>query len=72
MARGLLLTVREAADRLRVKPVTVYRLCARGELPHVRVSNAIRILVSDVDVIMARSTRSTEGAVTRRAPRARD
>ncbi len=46
-AIGPLLTVREAADRLRVKPVTIYRMCARGELPHVRVSNAIRIREAD-------------------------
>ena len=37
MALGLvpvqtLLTVREAAELLRVRPVTVYRLCARGAL----------------------------------------
>jgi len=52
MAMGLvrvqtLLTVREAAELLRVRPVTVYRLCARGALPHPRVSNAIRIRGED-------------------------
>jgi excisionase family DNA binding protein len=38
-----LLTVREAAEMLRVQSVTVYKLCSLGKLPHVRVSNAIRI-----------------------------
>lgn len=38
-----LLTVQEVADRLRVSTATVYRMCDRGELPQVRVSNAIRI-----------------------------
>jgi excisionase family DNA binding protein len=38
-----LLTVREAARLLWVSPATVYKLCARGELAHVRVLNVIRI-----------------------------
>ncbi|MCK8503239.1 helix-turn-helix domain-containing protein [Myxococcus fulvus] len=40
---GRLLTVREAAERLGVCRATVYRLCERGELPHVRISNAVRV-----------------------------
>ena len=40
---GHLLTVREAARLLRVSTATVYKLCARGELGHVRVLNALRI-----------------------------
>lgn len=50
----LLLTVREVARRLRVRPVTVYRLCERGELAHIRVSNAIRIRLEDLDQYVAR------------------
>ena len=38
-----LLTVREVAEQLGVSAFTVYNLCERGELVHVRVSNAIRI-----------------------------
>jgi excisionase family DNA binding protein len=38
-----LLTVRDAAKALSVSSATVYALCKRGEIPHVRVSNAIRI-----------------------------
>jgi excisionase family DNA binding protein len=42
---GGLLTVKEASARLRTSTATVYALCARGELEHVRVStNAIRVL----------------------------
>ena len=37
-----LLTVRDVAKLLKVNPATVYRLVEAGELPHVRVSNAIR------------------------------
>jgi excisionase family DNA binding protein len=42
------LTVREVAARLRVCTDTVYRLCASGELQHVRVSNAVRIADADL------------------------
>jgi excisionase family DNA binding protein len=38
-----LLTVREVAELLRVRPATIYKLCSIGRLPHVRISNAIRI-----------------------------
>ena len=37
------LRVREVAAQLRVSTAMVYRLIERGELTHVRVSNAIRI-----------------------------
>jgi excisionase family DNA binding protein len=40
---GPMLTVREVARALRVSTATVYKLCARGELAHVRVLNVIRI-----------------------------
>jgi hypothetical protein len=31
----------------------VYALCARGELPHVRILNAIRIAPADLDAFIA-------------------
>jgi excisionase family DNA binding protein len=37
------MTVAEVAQHLRVSRSTVYQLCERGELQHVRVSNAIRV-----------------------------
>jgi excisionase family DNA binding protein len=43
------LTVGEVARRLGVCRSTVYQLCERGELGHVRVSNAIR--VPDVAIV---------------------
>jgi excisionase family DNA binding protein len=52
-----LLTVREAAVRIRVSPVTVYRLCAEGKLRHVRVSNALRIAEEDLEGYLRTSTR---------------
>jgi excisionase family DNA binding protein len=36
-------SVREAATRLGLCTATVYKMAERGELPHTRVSNAIRI-----------------------------
>ena len=39
------LTVREVATALRVCTATVYDMIDRGELEHVRVSNAIRVVV---------------------------
>jgi excisionase family DNA binding protein len=52
VAAPALLTVREVAEALRVRPVTVYRLCASGALPHLRVSNAIRVRRVDLDVYL--------------------
>jgi excisionase family DNA binding protein len=39
---GALLTVREVAARLRVRPATVYKRCEEGKLRHIRNSNALR------------------------------
>ena len=44
-----LLTVKEAAERLKVSTATVYALCEAGLLPYVRIStHSIRI--ADVDL----------------------
>jgi excisionase family DNA binding protein len=43
-----LLTVRDVAQRLSVSTATVYKLIERGVLPHVRVSNAIRVAPDDL------------------------
>ncbi len=48
-----LLTVREVAEHLRVCPATIYKLCAAGELVHVRISNAIRVAPADLAHFMA-------------------
>jgi excisionase family DNA binding protein len=52
---GRLLTVRDVAARLSCSTATVYKLAGRGELPHVRVANAIRVAASDLEGFIARS-----------------
>ena len=39
------MTVKEVATALRVCTATVYNMVRRGELEHVRVSNAIRVVL---------------------------
>src|SRR3954464_4168246 len=48
-----LLTVREVAERLAVCTATVYALVERGELPHLQVSNTIRIRPADPEAFIA-------------------
>jgi excisionase family DNA binding protein len=52
---GKLLTVRQVAKVLGVCPATVYGLCDRGELPHYRVRNAIRVDVMEIEAMRQRS-----------------
>ncbi len=49
-----LLNVRDVAARLGVCTATVYALCDRGELPHIRISNAIRIAPRDLEEFLDR------------------
>jgi excisionase family DNA binding protein len=49
-----LLTVREVAARLRLSTATVYKLCTRGDLPHVRILNSIRVTPSGLNAFLAR------------------
>jgi len=57
--RGHLLTVRTVAGRLGVSTATVYKLVAHGDLPHVRVSNAIRVIPDDLDSFLAKQRQAT-------------
>ncbi len=50
-----LLSPKQAAERLGVHRETVYRLCARGELPHVRLGSVLRV---DLAAYLARRQRS--------------
>ena len=46
--------MREVAEQLGVCNATVYRLVERGELPHVRIVNSIRIRPDDLRVFLQR------------------
>ena len=61
--KARLLSVKEAADRLGVCTATIYTLCDRGELAHVRVLNAIRIAPTDLAAFVRAHRRS--GALRR-------
>lgn len=46
--RDRLLKVADVAQHLSVCNATVYRLCDRGELPHVWIGNSMRIRADDL------------------------
>ena len=64
-----LLSVRQVASRLGVSTSTIYNLCREGKLPHVRVSNAIRLAPEALEDLMGRGARS--GVVYSAGPRPR-
>ena len=47
-----LLSVRDVAAHLAVSTKTVYVLCARGKLRHIRVLNAIRVSPADLEAFL--------------------
>jgi hypothetical protein len=51
--------VRQAAGILGVCTATVYTLCARSQLRHVRILNTIRIDPADLETLIA--SKSTKG-----------
>ena len=56
-ADGTLLNVRQVAAYLGLCTATVYKLCSRGGLPHVRVSNAVRVRRGDLAEFLGRNQR---------------
>ena len=57
--RKSLLSVRDVADQLSISTATVYAIVERGELPHIRVSNAVRVAPTDLDAYIASQRRGT-------------
>jgi excisionase family DNA binding protein len=58
---GKLLTVREVAEALSVSTATVYSLCDRDELAHVRILNAIRVRREDLEAFIAAKRKRPAG-----------
>lgn len=50
-----MMNVRDVASHLGVCTATVYKLCATGALPHVRVMNAVRVTTEDLAAFIARA-----------------
>lgn len=51
-----MLTVRDAAERLKVNEKTIRRLVFRGEIEHVRVGRAIRISPAQLEAFVSANT----------------
>jgi excisionase family DNA binding protein len=69
-----LLTIKQAAERLNVCQATVYDLCARRKLAHVRIGGSgrgtIRIEEADLDAFVREATvRPDEPAAPQAPPR---
>jgi excisionase family DNA binding protein len=63
---NLLLTVKEAAARVKTSTATVYALCESGRLAYARIStHVIRIAAADLEAYVR--GRRLEGKATRRA-----
>ena len=65
--RDRLLAVGEVAAELGVCTATVYRLCERGDLPHVRIINSIRVRPRDLAAFVA-ATKARNQSEDRPAP----
>lgn len=52
-AAGRLLRVEVVAQLLGVHPATVYKVCKAGQLRHVRISGAIRVLEEALQAYLA-------------------
>lgn len=59
---AVLLGAGEVATRLGVCKDTVYELCKRGELKHVRILNAIRVHPEDLAAFIERRRRGAPGS----------
>src|SRR5439155_19690311 len=59
--QDVLFSVAAEAQQLGVCTAAVYTLCARGQLPHVRILNAIRIAQTDLKAfVVARRVRTRD------------
>ena len=68
-----MLTVKQVAKRLQVSTATVYKLCEKGELAHVRILNSLRVAPADLSDFIGGSSLSSDsllgGLMARRSRR---
>ena len=61
-----LLKPKDVAKQLGVAPITIYKWCERGILPHFRLQGCIRFSQNDVEAFLsARRIQAKKGGVTR-------
>jgi len=53
----VVLTVKEAAEFLRVTPETVRRLCRRGKIPFAKIGSDYRFLQRDLEALFLKQER---------------
>jgi excisionase family DNA binding protein len=61
----------EVAERLRVSTATVYAMCKRGTLRHVRAGNSIRVAQADLERLVLGGQSGPPEAVTRKSRQVR-
>jgi excisionase family DNA binding protein len=68
--RDRLLRVAEVAEQLAVGAWAVYKLCEDRDLPHVRITNSIRVRPQDLEAfVAARRVGRADEKPTKRRPR---
>jgi excisionase family DNA binding protein len=55
-------TVRTLAEKLAVRPLTIYRLIADGKLPAMKIGRSIRFNPADIDAFLQTVLIKPEGA----------
>jgi len=56
----VLLSVDEIVPVLRIRPVTIYRLIANGQLPYVKIGRQYFFSDENIKTFIARNTHNTE------------
>jgi excisionase family DNA binding protein len=62
-------TVKTLAEKLSVKPLTIYRLIANGKLPAMKIGRSIRFDPADIDAFLQTVRIKPEGLKDRKQAR---
>ncbi len=63
-----LLTVPEAAERLKMSRQTIYSLCKAGKLPYIKVGGSVRIVESKLDEMIESAAEANQPAAAPASP----